>query len=66
MSERDDEDGFAKGCALIRSNLHVDADGIESEEEWARLYGEAVWLEGWRARNLAEVLCRVFGGGGER
>ncbi|MBD5328231.1 MAG: hypothetical protein HDR99_07220 [Bacteroides sp.] len=32
------EDGFAKGCALIRANLHVDVDKIKTEQEWAQLY----------------------------
>lgn len=36
------------GCALIRANLHVDIGRIETEEEWARLYCEALWLERWR------------------
>ncbi len=33
MAESDDEDGFAKGCALIRANLHVDVEKIENEED---------------------------------
>lgn len=61
LSESDSEDGFAKGCALIRANLHVDADGIGSEEEWARLYGEALWLEWWRNRNRAELIASLLG-----
>lgn len=32
MAEPDNLDGLAKGCALIQSNLHVNADGIETEE----------------------------------
>ena len=63
MAERDDEDGFAKGCALIRANLHVDVEKIENEEDWARLYCEALWLERWRNRNLAELIALLFGDG---
>ena len=63
LGEPDSEDGFSKGCALIRANLGVDAEGIETEEEWARLYGEAVWLEGWRYRNLAKMIGGLLGGG---
>lgn len=63
MAESDDEDGFAKGCALIRANLHVDVDKIESGEEWARLYAEAIWLERWRNRNHAELIASLFGDG---
>lgn len=61
MADADDEDTFAKGCALIRSNLHVDADEIETAEEWARLYNEALWLERWRNRNRAELIAELFG-----
>lgn len=63
MAESDEEDGFAKGCALIRANLHVDAEKIETEEEWARLYCEALWLEWWRNRNRAELIAGLFGEG---
>lgn len=44
MAESDSEDGFAKGCALIRANLHVEADEIGSAERWAELYAQALWL----------------------
>ena len=63
MAESDDEDGFAKGCALIRANLNVDIDKIETEEEWAQLYSEAIWLERWRNRNRAELIASLFGEG---
>lgn len=46
---------------MIRSNLHVDADEIETAEEWARLYNEALWLERWRNRNRAELIAELFG-----
>lgn len=63
LAERDDEDGFAKGCALIRANLHVDVEMIETEEEWAQLYCQAIWLERWRNRNRAEMIAGLFGEG---
>ena len=55
------EDGFAKGCALIRANLHVDVDNIKTEQEWAQLYCQALWLEQWRNRNHAELIASLFG-----
>lgn len=61
MADNDHEDTFAKGCALIQANLHVNADEIETEEDWARLYGEALWLERWRNRNKAELIVGLFG-----
>ena len=63
MADGDDEDTFAKGCALIRANLHIDADEIETEDEWAALYGQALWLERWRNRNRGELIASLFGGG---
>ena len=62
MAEADEADSFVKGCALIRANLHVDIDKIETEEEWAALYAQAIWLEGWRNQNQAEMIIRLFGG----
>lgn len=61
LAEPDDEDGFAKGCALIRSNLCVDIDKVETEEEWAALYGQVVWLERWHNNNLTELIVGLFG-----
>ncbi|MBD5240583.1 MAG: hypothetical protein HDS59_00640 [Barnesiella sp.] len=43
--------------------MHVDIDKIETEEEWAQLYCEAVWLERWRNRNRAELIASLFGEG---
>lgn len=63
MAESDEEDGFAKGCALIRANLNVDIAKIETEKEWAQLYCEAIWLERWRNRNRAELIASLFGEG---
>ena len=45
------------------ANLHVDVEKIETEEEWARLYCEALWLERWRNRNRAELIAGLFGDG---
>ena len=61
LAENDHEDTFTKGCALIRANLHINADEIESEEDWAALYGQALWLERWRNRNRAELIASLFG-----
>lgn len=61
LADGDTEDTFAKGCALIRANLHMNADEIESEEDWAALYGQALWLERWRNRNRAELIASLFG-----
>lgn len=61
LAENDHEDTFAKGCALIRANLHINADEIETENEWAALYGQALWLERWRNRNRAELIASLFG-----
>lgn len=63
LADGDQEDTFAKGCALIRANLHINADEIESEDEWAALYGQALWLERWRNRNRAELIASLFGDG---
>lgn len=61
LADADDEDTFAKGCALIRANLHVDARAVETEEDWAALYCQAIWLERWRNRNRAEMIAAMFG-----
>jgi len=34
-----------------------------NEEDWAARYAQALWLERWRNRNLAELIASVFGGG---
>lgn len=61
LSDDDDKDGFQKGCALIRANLGLDPT-VGSYEEWAAHYAEALWLEKFRNRNLAEMLSGMFGG----
>lgn len=63
LADVDTEDTFAKGCALIRANLHVNSDDIKTEEEWAALYNQALWLERWRNRNHAEMIASLFGDG---
>ncbi|MDD4141590.1 MAG: hypothetical protein PHR20_02190 [Bacteroidales bacterium] len=47
--------------ALIRSNLGVNPDTL-SPLEYAEAYNEAIWLEGFRLRNQAELLAAMFGG----
>ena len=63
LSDRDVEDGFEKGCALIRSNLGIDPT-IGDYEDWAENYAQALWLEKWRLenqeKNLTNVLYKVF------
>ena len=60
LSDDDDKDGFQKGCALIRSNLGLDPMA-GSYEEWAIHYAEALWLEKFRNRNIAQLLMTLFG-----
>lgn len=48
--------------ALVRANFGTDPGGLGAEE-WARLASEALWLETWRLRNLAQALARLYGGG---
>ncbi|MBQ7388595.1 MAG: hypothetical protein IJW01_04435 [Paludibacteraceae bacterium] len=61
LSDSDSEDGFEKGCALIRANLGIDPT-IGDYEDWADNYAQALWLEKWRLKNQAELLARMFGG----
>jgi hypothetical protein len=46
--------------ALIKSNLHQDATQL-TDDEFAVAYNQAIWLEGWRLRNQAELLASMFG-----
>jgi len=60
LPESDDEGGFEKGCALIRSNLGTDpTEG--SEEDFASAYAQAIWLENWRMKRKAEMIAAMFG-----
>lgn len=65
MDSASDEDEMMKGDALIRANFGVDPSTL-SEEMWARLCAEAMWIETWRLRCKAEMLGRLFGDGGAR
>lgn len=51
-----------QGDALIRANFHVEP-GRLSEDKWARLFAEAVWLENERLKNLAELLAAMWNSG---
>lgn len=59
LSDSDNEDGFEKGCALIRANLGIDPTAGEYED-WAINYAQALWLEKWRLKNLNEMLAKMF------
>ena len=61
LSDRDEEDGFEKGCALIRSNLGIDPMN-GGYEKWAEHYAQALWLERWRLKNTADMLAKMIGG----
>jgi hypothetical protein len=50
-----------KGDALIRANFGVNPAEL-SQEKWAQLFGEAVWLERWRLKNQGDLLAALFGG----
>ena len=63
LADDDNEDTFVKGCALIRANLNKDPEKIKTEEEWARLYAQAIWLERWRNKNKVEIISALFGDG---
>ena len=45
----------------MQRQLHVDTDQVHTEEEWAELYAQALWLERWRIKNLAELIAALFG-----
>ena len=61
LSDDDNEDGFEKGCALIRSNLGIDPMN-GGYEKWAEHYAQALWLERWRLKNTADMLAKMIGG----
>lgn len=58
-AEDNDPGEIAKGCALIRANFGVEPEGL-CDEEWAMLFQQAVWLEGFRLENMARVLGKLF------
>lgn len=47
--------------ALIRSNLGANPAELTTKE-YAEAYSQAIWLEEFRLRNLAELLAAMFGG----
>lgn len=65
LSESDREDGLEKGCALIRANLGIDP-AAGDYDDWAAHYAQALWLEQWRMRNLAEMIAWLFSDGKQK
>jgi hypothetical protein len=59
ISDKDEEQYIAKGCALIRANFHIDPNNL-TEEEWAMMFQQACWLERTRLVNLAKILGKLF------
>ena len=57
--ETEDKHGFLKGCALIRSNLHIDPLA-GSDEDWAANYAQALWLEDWRLDRQRKMIVSLF------
>lgn len=55
----DDLGEIAKGCALIRANFRIDPATL-SDEEWAMLFQQAVWVESFRLGNIAKILSKLF------
>jgi hypothetical protein len=49
-------------CALIQSNLGIDAEQIATPMAFAEAYAKALWLEEFRLQNQAELLAAMFGG----
>lgn len=52
--------GFMQANALIRTNFHIDSEGLQLSK-WATLYTEALWLEKWQLQNQAELFKTLFG-----
>lgn len=59
ISDKDEEQEIAKGCALIRANFQIDPACL-SMEEWAMMFQQACWLEHSRLVNLAKILGKLF------
>lgn len=57
--EENDPGEIAKGCALIRANFGIDPETL-SDERWAMLFQQAVWLENFRLENTAKILAKLF------
>jgi len=48
--------------AIIRANLGLNPSEL-STKEYAEAYCQAIWLEGFRLQNQAELLAAMFGNG---
>lgn len=55
----DESDYLLKALALIRANFHIDPKTL-SDEEFGMLFSQAIWLESWRLKNLAEMVTKLF------
>lgn len=44
---------------MIRANFSIDPNTL-TDEEWAMLFQQAVWVENFRLEGLAKVLGRLF------
>ncbi|MCQ2202396.1 MAG: hypothetical protein MJZ27_09950 [Bacteroidales bacterium] len=51
--EDSEEDFLEKGDAIIRYTFKEKPP--EDMEEWAKVYNQAVYIEMWRLRNIAEL-----------
>ncbi len=51
-----------QGNALIRSNFHVIEPDKLQLSKWKELYAEAMWLEGWKLQNWAQLISGMLGG----
>jgi len=56
----DEFDYLPKAMALIRAHFYVDPKTL-SDEEFGMLFSQAIWLESWRLKNLAEMVAKLFG-----
>lgn len=50
-----------KGNALIRAYLGVDPDNL-TDEKYAELFAQAIWIEKRQLKNQADLLTALFGG----
>lgn len=53
MRVEDSEDLLEKGDAIIRYTFKEKPP--EDMEEWSKVYNQAVYIEMWRLRNIAEL-----------
>lgn len=56
----DESDYLPKAMALIRAHFNVDPKNL-TDEEFGMLFSQAIWLEGWRMKNLAEMVAKILG-----